>query len=1158
MNIRLQSLVKITTKLGQVFIFSTVVLFAVFYSGQQSQAAAPTCSEIQKKVLSAALSRGDTSLAIRVAAMCKAPCESIRNFYVNTSLRGLDNGAYLESQVLSAYEKCLSDSSSGGGPDPDYCPTYDDKMSQNLKQQYLEKGCAARKTLDRMSLGKIEIVGSDLSGAIINNPAFKETTFIGGSFRNAILGSGSLRGGFWDGVDITGLDLSEMPSSGLSGLTTQNLIGEPSSLPTGWKLINGYLVGSGANLAGADFENADLSFVNLSGTYLDGAIFRGADLEDANLSSSVLWNVDFRRANLQGTKFTGAGFSENVSGGIRGKPVSLPLGWVLKSGYLLGENADLRGANLSNVNISGCNLGRALLDGVRGTKIIGKPSKLRQGWKIIAGYLLGPSSNLNSTNLSNLDLSGLNLSRANLSNSNLSNSNLTNTNLSSSILTGLRAVNIQGLPKLPKQWGVNSKNIIGPSAKLTKAVFEGGSIAKVNLSGADLSGAKLSGVNLGTVDLTNAKLTGIESSKLSGQPILPGEWQLVNGYLLGPEAVLPGANLSGLKLTNVNLSKSNLNGANLSAINISSSNLSGAALTKANLAGSTLSDSNFASSKLTKANLTASKLMSLNLDKTDLRTAAMNNIYSEDLQGKFSLPSSWGAVDGVILGPTGSPKVSVSFTNQNIMDIDLSNYDLRKSASGGVIGIPSKLPADWGLYAGYLVGPGSDLRNAELHGLSLAGLNLQDANLTGANLVNSSFKDAKLSGAKLVNADLSGAVFSTADLTSASIVGSKISKTNFTSATLLQLETGGNYWEQISKSNRWEPMLPSDWRFAYTNTLSSTRAFLLGPSVDLADADLSDVSLDLGAVNLDGADLSGATMSRTLICNVEGNPILPEGWVITGTRSCIIGPGARFPDDSLWGLNLEGADLSNSSLEGVWTVGFMGIPSELPRDYILLETCGSVFGKCILGPGVKLPAVNLEGKNLRGINFSGVWISQNSSFAGADLSDSNFSRANIMYSDFSEANLTNANFASAKLTGIDFTNANFSGASFSRTDLSLSNFDFAEMDGVTFQNIGGTGASFRNTLLNATIWSGEWRSPFEEPCRINGGLCTGGFLYDFDFSGAEMSNSSFTSCWLQVRFTSSNLSQSIFIRNALGANAFVNSNLTGATFTLNTGDVPRP
>ena len=85
-----------------------------------------------------------------------------------------------------------------------------------------------------------------------------------------------------------------------------------------------------------------------------------------------------------------------------------------------------------------------------------------------------------------------------------------------------------------------------------------------NLTGADLTGADLWYANLRGADLSDANLSGVRSGQIIGKPAsLPDGWFLINGYLIGPDASLSDANLSGENLTDANLSWANLTGANL-------------------------------------------------------------------------------------------------------------------------------------------------------------------------------------------------------------------------------------------------------------------------------------------------------------------------------------------------------------------------------------------------------------------------------------------------------------------------------------------------------------------------------------------------------------------------------------------------------------------
>ena len=94
-------------------------------------------------------------------------------------------------------------------------------------------------------------------------------------------------------------------------------------------------------------------------------------------------------------------------------------------------------------------------------------------------------------------------------------------------------------------------NLIGPGA---------------NLTGADLNDADLNGADLTGATLTNVKSGGITAT--GTPPTLPTDWKLINGYLIGPDADLTGANLNDADLTNANLNGANLNGADLTGASL--------------------------------------------------------------------------------------------------------------------------------------------------------------------------------------------------------------------------------------------------------------------------------------------------------------------------------------------------------------------------------------------------------------------------------------------------------------------------------------------------------------------------------------------------------------------------------------------------------------
>ena len=75
----------------------------------------------------------------------------------------------------------------------------------------------------------------------------------------------------------------------------------PSSLPSGYLIFNGYIVGGGANLT-----NADLSNLSMPSTNLIAANFTGANLMDADLDSDYIYNTSLSSANLTGANLSHA------------------------------------------------------------------------------------------------------------------------------------------------------------------------------------------------------------------------------------------------------------------------------------------------------------------------------------------------------------------------------------------------------------------------------------------------------------------------------------------------------------------------------------------------------------------------------------------------------------------------------------------------------------------------------------------------------------------------------------------------------------------------------------------------------------------------------------------------------------------------------------
>ena len=92
----------------------------------------------------------------------------------------------------------------------------------------------------------------------------------------------------------------------------------------------------------------------------------------------------------------------------------MPEGWLAHGGYLLGHDADLTNANLDGVDLDGADLGAATFAGVHGTGITGSPTSLPTGWGLLDGLLIGPGADLTGFDFSGKDLSSFDLSTATL------------------------------------------------------------------------------------------------------------------------------------------------------------------------------------------------------------------------------------------------------------------------------------------------------------------------------------------------------------------------------------------------------------------------------------------------------------------------------------------------------------------------------------------------------------------------------------------------------------------------------------------------------------------------------------------------------------------------------------------------------------------------
>ncbi|NBW72842.1 MAG: pentapeptide repeat-containing protein [Microbacteriaceae bacterium] len=250
-----------------------------------------------------------------------------------------------------------------------------------------------------------------------------------------------------------------------------------------------------------DLTNADLTDATFFYAWMANANFTNADLTDANLTHTDLRNADFTGANLTGV----------ISGSINGVPKALPAGWKFTVGYLVGPGANLSEADLTGADLDGVDLTGAVLTGVKSGGVTGSPT-LPDGWILDAGYLIGPGADLSYSNLNNVTVWDIDFSGVNLTGSSVDGAAF----IYPKSFAGVRSGGMTGAFHYGIPFIVNGY-LIAPGVNLEGANLQGAKLdnldlSQANLRGADLTGAslvdaKFTGSNLINTDFTEADLT---------------------------------------------------------------------------------------------------------------------------------------------------------------------------------------------------------------------------------------------------------------------------------------------------------------------------------------------------------------------------------------------------------------------------------------------------------------------------------------------------------------------------------------------------------------------------------------------------------------------------------------------------------------------------
>jgi uncharacterized protein YjbI with pentapeptide repeats len=325
---------------------------------------------------------------------------------------------------------------------------------------------------------------------------------------------------------------------------------------------------SGCDLAGADLHStvlyqATLTGANLKGADLAGAnMFQaglsGADLTGANMANAILASATMVNAAISGTDFSGADLTGATA-------VGTPITHAnFTNATLISFTADsISDSDLTGADISLATLGATTFTGIRSARTgttKGNPT-LPAGWILEQyGYLIGPGADLS-------DMSFTAIEQANLIPPVLEQVNAADINFNG---TDFRTLN--GTPQTG--WLMDHSNLARSS------------FVNANLTYVDLDNSSLTGADLQGADLTGAILTGVVSGQITGAPkVLPANWELIHGYLVGAGAGLDRAQLAGANLSGFNLRNAYLAEANLRNVNFTNADLTGAEIADADVNG---------------------------------------------------------------------------------------------------------------------------------------------------------------------------------------------------------------------------------------------------------------------------------------------------------------------------------------------------------------------------------------------------------------------------------------------------------------------------------------------------------------------------------------------------------------------------------------------
>ena len=158
-----------------------------------------------------------------------------------------------------------------------------------------------------------DLSGANLSNADLTDANLRDANLSNANLSNAYLSFADLSGVNLSGTELSGADLVDADLSGvnlsdadlsgadlfyadLSDANLTNVSGQLSDaygirLPSGYIIVNNYIVGAGVNLSSADLSDDDLTDANLTGANLSYADLSGANLNNVSGPLSDATNI---------------------------------------------------------------------------------------------------------------------------------------------------------------------------------------------------------------------------------------------------------------------------------------------------------------------------------------------------------------------------------------------------------------------------------------------------------------------------------------------------------------------------------------------------------------------------------------------------------------------------------------------------------------------------------------------------------------------------------------------------------------------------------------------------------------------------------------------------------------------------------------------------